>query len=681
MTIAFDAFNKLVAASFQSICKSVPYEVALTGDDLWAAYLAAFPEGADPKTAKASEHTCSTCRHFVKHAGAVVGVKNGEKFTVWDEAAKRAEYPYNVVAHTLREKVLASDIADLFIVGQKETQFGAPVTRVMGAGGQVINWTHLHTGEVPPTLRRDDVGSTKSEARSVVQVFERGLKELSPNTIDTVLSLIEGGLYRGTEHKQAVLGFQKLQKAYSELPEGQRQAFIWSQAGHPASRFRNTVIGTLAVDIADGTPIEDAARMFESKVAPANYKRTTALITPKMIENAMKTIAELDIEPALERRFARIADISVNDVLWVDGTARPLMKGGLADVLMQTVKPSGSAPDEKDAEAIGIDAFLKDVLPRVTSMEVYFKNEHQGNLMSLTAPVHSEPRQLFRWTNDFAWSYNGNIADSVKERVKKAGGQVDGVLRVSLSWFNYDDLDLHLLEPGARVGDCGHIYYANKFGATGARLDVDMNAGSGKTREAVENIAWPNSVPNGVYAVLVRNYCRRELIDTGFVVEIEGLGQKLSLRYPKALPHEHAIDVAKLHVSNGSMRVVVEPGFTAQSTSQEKWGIHTEQFVKVNTVTLSPNYWGENATGNKHFFFVLDGAKNDEPTRGIYNEFLHPRLEPHRKVFEIIGEKTKCQPTEGQLSGLGFSSTKLDTLLVRAQQGRAQKLYAVYFGV
>ena len=33
--------------------------------------------------------------------------------------------------------------------------------------------------------------------------------------------------------------------------------------------------------------------------------------------------------------------------------------------------------------------------------------------------------------------------------------------------------------------------------------------------------------------------------------------------------------------------------------------------------------------GNRHTFFVLHGAKNDEPTRGIYNEFLHPRLEPH----------------------------------------------------
>jgi len=95
---------------------------------------------------------------------------------------------------------------------------------------------------------------------------------------------------------------------------------------------------------------------------------------------------------------------------------------------------------------------------------------------------------------------------------------------------------------------------------------------------------------------------------------------------------------------------------------------------------LSPNYWGANAVGNKHTFFVLDGAVCDEDLRGIFNEFLHPRLEPHRKVFEVIGDKTKCRPTEGGLAGIGFSSTKKDSFVIRVRSGKGQRTYNVKIG-
>ena len=137
-----------------------------------------------------------------------------------------------------------------------------------------------------------------------------------------------------------------------------------------------------------------------------------------------------------------------------------------------------------------------------------------------------------------------------------------------------------------------------------------------------------------------------------------------------------------LHVKDGVVESVEpgDPAITAANVSQKKWGLTTEQYVKVSAVTLSPNYWGDNAVGNKHTFFVVEGAKNDEATRGFYNEFLHPRLEPHRKVFEVIGDKTKCAPTDGQLSGLGFSSTKRESFIVRAHQGKRQRVFNVRVG-
>jgi hypothetical protein len=683
----FSIFAKMVATAFQAMAKTEVYVTDVEGDVLYQRYLSSFPAGTNPIFKKQTEHDCSCCRHFMRRAGNAVSMDNdGSIRTIWDEAAREAPYPYNVVAATLRDDVLGANVSDLYRVGLKEGSFGAAVTRSIDTdSNKVFTWNHFYTDEIPGQLRCLSPDEVRGEYRTTVQVFTRGLVELAPSALETVLSLIDANnLYRGAEHRAAVVKFIGAQKAFQAHGPKEQAIFAWTYATGPASRFRNTVIGTLVQDLGDGVEIDRAVASFEQKVAPTNYKRTTAVITPAMVKKAMETIELLGLEPALERRFATIKDISVNDVRWVDGSVKPAMKGGIGDVLMKvatTASSHSTHKDEEQAEDIGLEAFVDHVLPLVTSMEVLFKSKHLGNLMSLTAPVHAENRQLFRWDNDFAWSYGGNVADSISERVKKAGGKVEGaVLRVSLSWFNYDDLDLHIKGPTAQHND--HIYFAQKIGKSGGELDVDMNAGSGKTREAVENIVWMKKMPDGLYKVTVHNFSKRETQDPGFVIEVESAGKLLHFNFNMNAVDQAYNDVVTLHMKDGLIDRIenTNPAISTSSISQNKWGLSTEQYIKVNAVTLSPNYWGDNAVGNKHTFFVLDGAENDEPTRGIYNEFLHSRLESHRKVFEVIGEKTKCQPTEGQLSGLGFSSTKRTNILVKVQQGSRRRFLNVQVG-
>ena len=45
----------------------------------------------------------------------------------------------------------------------------------------------------------------------------------------------------------------------------------------------------------------------------------------------------------------------------------------------------------------------------------------------------------------------------------------------------------------------------------------------------------------------------------------------------------------------------------------------------------------------------------------------------------MLGNKTQCPPTDEQLSGLGFSSTKGDSLLVQVTNDTTRKTYNITF--
>ena len=164
---------------------------------------------------------------------------------------------------------------------------------------------------------------------------------------------------------------------------------------------------------------------------------------------------ELGLTDALPRRHAHVEDISVNDVLFVNRDTRAKMKGGMFDMLSET---STVNPKEfTKAQEVSADASVKNVLPGAKEVSILVENRHIPNFVTLTAPENPDAGQLFKWNNNFAWVYNGSVADSFKEKVKAAGGNVDGFMRCSLHWFNYDDL--HVTEPGGR-----EIYYGSKTG-------------------------------------------------------------------------------------------------------------------------------------------------------------------------------------------------------------------------
>jgi hypothetical protein len=666
----FQQFVTDVSIRLSAMSKGELYVVGdgLDRDSLWLTFLDSFPAGTNLRFRERSEYDCSTCRGFVKGFGNVVEIDGGQVRSVWS-GVSAFDPVFSVVAAAMDAFVGTLPLSGIF--RSTEAQYGTRTTRTL-RDGQVEVWDHLH-GRVEKRHRTSDVGGARGTFDAAVQVFQRGLAELTQQALDTVVDLIDdNALYRGTEHRRAVTEFRSLQNRWTQASDG--RAFIFANAMNPAARFRNTVIGTLVQDLSAGVDLEQAVRSFEAKVAPQNYQRPTALITPAMVKAAMRTIDELGIEESLQRRFARLSDVSVTNVLWVDNDTQARMKDGIEGLLMQaaTARSEGARLRDAKPEQIPVVTFMKDILPGAATIDLWVANSHEPNLVSLTTGRDPAAPRLFTWDNDFGWSYNGNVTDSIKEKVKRAGGNVTGKLRVSLSWFNHDDLDLHVFEPNG-----AHIWYKDKRN----KLDVDMNAGGPFSREPVENVTWTDHVPDGEYRIEVNQFHKRESTQVGFVIETESNGKIEHYRHERAVGHKETVEVGWMTVA-GEVITAFRPGKDMQpgSAGKDLWGITTEQFVPVSTIMYSPNYFDDSAVGNRHYFFILKGCLNDQPTRGIYNEFLRGDLQPHRKVFEVLGDRTKCEPSPDQLSGLGFSSTVRSSVVAKVTMiGGRRRLIDIQF--
>jgi hypothetical protein len=664
----FNAIGKAVAKQFQAMTATGLYRTQAEKDVLWETYLASFPEGSNPIYKERTEHDCNCCKSFIRTLGGVVSIVDGNIVTIWDI---NVGGPYQVVADAMAEYVKNCAIDNLFL--HPEKMVGTVNSRQLLEDKSIITWDHYFVN-LPndAVVRGEQIGPQTSEARSTFDVMFRSLNEITIDAIDTVLDLIaQNSLYRGEEHTFALTEFRKLKVewmrlrldgiAQSEATIAARDLFVWpliKTVPKPVSRMRSTVIGTLLTGLSDGVDMEDAVKMFESKVAPTNYKRPTALVTKAMIAKAQEKVNELGFTSALERRYATIDDITINNVLYADRAAKKAMN--VFDDIAACVPESTKKLDK--VEEVSIEDFLTKILPKAESLEVMFENRHAGNLVSLIAPADPTAKTMFKWPNNFSWSYTGEVTDSIKERVKAAGGSVTGDLCCRLAWEYKDDLDFHMYEPGGN-----RIFYGNKrqLSPNGGMLDLDANGGDGIVQYPAENIYYSDKcrMREGVYELQVNNYCRRS-DGHGFEVEIEFDGEIRHIVYDKVMRTGDTLTVAKIQYSKLNGFKVIE-SMPSTQTSKTIWNVPTQTFHKVSVVMLSPNYWDDKSVLNKHYFFMLDNCLNEGRARGFFNEFLTEALTPHRKVFEIVGSKMKTDESDRQLSGLGFSSTQRNHLLCR----------------
>ena len=208
----------------------------------------------------------------------------------------------------------------------------------------------------------------------------------------------------------------------------------------------------------------------------------------------------------------------------------------------------------------------------------------------------------------------------------------------------------------------------------------------GESTEPVENLAWNlDQIQSGEHSISVHNFTRRNSSQIGFTIEIEFLGDIYTYQYNKSLAERAEVHVLNFSVVDGKLNlnvsgVMKEDGSSVKS--KNIWNVNTNTYVTVNSIMYSPNHWDENSIGNKHYFFMLEGCVAETTLRGLYNEMISNDLNNHRKVFEILGDKLKCEKVNAneQLSGLGFSSTLRKSLTVKVTGAdKSVKQYIIKF--
>lgn len=665
------------------------FEVAVDKNEMWNLYLDSFPPGTNEIYRERREYDCCCCRHFIKTLGNAVVIKDNKIITIWDLEIEDAKF--KPVMNALSGYIKSKAVVEVYV--SKMKRIGTSHNFEERSDGTSHKFEHfcidLPDRFVDRSTRSE--GEIKGTFRDTRNVFKRSLDEITEDSLLTVLELIaQNSLYKGEEWKGVLTEFLKYKKEYDKLDrEDEKDNYAWEQsvkAGGAIGRIRNHSIGTLLINISEDMDLDLAVKKYEDIVAPANYKRPKAIFTKKMLEDAKKTIDKLGYMDSLQRRFATLDDITVNNILFSNKDSAKRINGA-NDIFGDLEKDIVMNPKKfSKVEEISVKDFIDNVLPTAKEIEAFVENKHEKNLVSMIAPVNAEAKTMFKWNNGLSWAYTGNITDSdMKANVKNAGGNVDGVLRFSIQWndsgSDNSDLDARCIEPNGN-----QIFYGNcrkpDSSILGGQLDVDVTQPNYQRagQAAVENITWVDKermVP-GIYKFFVNQYSARG--SKGFKAEVEFDGEIYSFEYNKPLKTGENVQVAEVVLDkNGNFTISEKLSGNSSISSREIWGVNTNQFVPVSVICYSPNYFDEqDGIGHRHLFFMLMDCVNTEEPNGYYNEFLRNEFNEYRRVFEALGAKCHAANATDQLSGIGFSMTKRGELIVKVK-GVTQRILKIKF--
>lgn len=382
----FTEMRDMLMDHFNEMVKDVNYlfEVAVDKDELWDLYLDSFPAGTNEIYRERRWHDCNCCRRFIKSIGNAVVIKDNKIETIWD--FKTNDTTYQPVLNALSDFIKSHAVSDIYV--SKFKKIGTQKNYEEMENGHIHEWTHFYV-ELPDRFvdkSSRSEGDIKGGYRDTRNVFKRSLDEISMDALDTILELITSNtLYKGEEWKNALTEFRRYKREYDKLSsDSEKNLYAWEKsikAGIVIGRIRNHSIGTLLVNVSEGMNLDTAVKKYEQIVAPTNYKRSKPIYSKKMLEDAQKKIVELGYMDSLARRYAKLDDITVNDILFSNKDSAKRIEGAV-DIFGELAKNTKGRKAKKfsKVEEVTVDTFINDILPTAREVELYLENKHSSNL-------------------------------------------------------------------------------------------------------------------------------------------------------------------------------------------------------------------------------------------------------------------------------------------------------------
>lgn len=350
-------------------------------EELNAAYLATFPEGAERQ-----HHNCSACRHFIERYAGLVTIDEHGLTTPAMLNPEDAPERYRPAIEAMAKIVRRAKVTGVFL--SSERVLGQPVTGI---------WRHLAV-EIPKSMLHTRVTltakQTMAEKREDYGNVSRALAEFTLPMLEQALTLLKtDSLYRSEKVMGPAQWLHDLHVGRNSAKN--KQNAVWRAIAVAPAGFchpRTSMIGTLLEDIAAGIDFAEVSRRFQSKMHPLQYQRPQAAPDAGAIKQAEKVVEQLGAAGSLARRFARLEEV---EAIWKPKVVETPKREGVFGHLK--AKGEVEAPTLKvPPVTMTWDKFSRTVLPEADRIEFHAR-AYRDNYTALVTAVSADSPPIIQW--------------------------------------------------------------------------------------------------------------------------------------------------------------------------------------------------------------------------------------------------------------------------------------------